>query len=406
MESRTWSTTIFPLLYGFRKIALLGIPSLAVLGLAGLAGWKWMRKCEATKMAVEAPTEDRDISDSANASKHVPDDAAGSTSAPFISSNDTEAERSDLVKPACTGLNTSTCDVTTQETAVRCDAQANLDNCESRSSSAVLPDDTSKACSDVAAPRSEPGSSVAGESPQRVEFRSERRSSRCARVQAVVNIPKHLVGRFIGRQGRNVKALRTESGGAYIYVDQVAAGDGPFVPCFVHGESAQVEEALRLISYKYPNINVPNDVGFRSWPGEEGSSGYDSSSPTDGVLDPPPSNPWVADLARVAPPPSPFHGMVTYIETLKKVWILPLDAHQFVEELHKSMNSSYLHTLPLPPTSPQANVGTFCAVGIDSSHWLRGVVLQTSPGGETCDVRLVDYGSCVVVPTTSLRPLR
>lgn len=413
MESRTWAA-IFPLLYGLRKIALIGIPSLAVIGLAGLAGWKWIRKSDtgsAIKLTNDGdpPKESQDVVDSVSGLKRTPDDASFSTSTSCI---ETGADAT-CAEPVQDRL---TCDSTSRETAACCDVQANLDSCELESSSVASSEDSCKDSTDVAVPRVLPGSSVAGESAstsQRVELRSEQRTFRCARVQAVVNIPKHLVGRFIGRQGRNVKSLRAESGGAYIYVDQGAAGEGPFVPCFVHGEQAQVEEALRLISYKYPNISVPSDLCARNWPGEETSSGYDSSSPTNGVRDPlanaaqdPPANPWAADLVRTTPPPSPFHGMVTYIESVKKVWILPLDATQHVEELHRDMNSTYLHTSPLPLTCPQANVGTFCAVGIDSSHWLRGVVLQISPDGQTCDICLVDYGSCVVVATTSLRPLR
>eukprot|EP00731_Ephydatia_muelleri_P022671 Em0015g254a len=371
----------------------------------------------ATELARDAPVENNDTVDSASVSKCTLDDASSLASTSFINCDERRAERSEadestVPRPDLDGSN--------GDSSPR-DAQAINDGHSPESSSIASSDSVClKAGPDngSAVPGDEPGSAAGERSApsSRVELRpeqqrdSERRTPQCSRVQAVVNVPKHLVGRFIGKQGRNVKALRAESGGAYIYVDQSAAGESPFVPCFVHGEPAQVEEALRLISYKYPNITVPSDYsgGARSlWPGDEVSSGYDSSSPIsqNGVRDYP-TNPWATCLARSAPPPSPFHAMVTYIETLKKVWVLPLDATHHLEELHKGMNSSYSHVPPLPQTFPQANVGTFCAVGIDGSHWLRGVVLQMNPAGQTCDVRLVDYGSCVVVAVSALRPLR
>lgn len=420
METRTWSA-ILPLLYGFRKFALLGIPSLAVLGLAGLAGWRWVRSggtSSATKLDGDAPKENNnDTLDTASVSKCTPDDASSLASTSFASSDERRTERSDtdkstVPKPELDGSNGD----------VQAGRDAERSSVASSDSVVCLkagPDNGS------AVPCDGPGSAVGERSTtpsSRAELvgseqqrDSERRAPQCSRVQAVVNVPKHLVGRFIGKQGRNVKALRAESGGAYIYVDQCVSGDGPFVPCFVHGEPAQVDEALKLISLKYPNIAVPGDYGggggARSrWPGDESSSGYDSgSSPTNqnqnGALECL-TNPWVACLAREAPPPSPFHAMVTYIETVRKVWVLPLEATQYLEELHKKMNASYSHTPPLPPACPQANVGTFCAVGIDGNHWLRGIVLQMNQDSQTCDVRLVDYGSCVVVAVSALRPLR
>ena len=233
-------------------------------------------------------------------------------------------------------------------------------------------------------------------------------TSRGHRIKVVVQIPKYAVGRFIGKQGRNIKSLMADSNGAYVYVNQKnLPEDVASVPCCIQGDFSQVEEALKIMAMKFPEIEIPSNF-------DNDTSGY--STPTSPFFASPSQNeiedPWSMELKPSSLPASPFYAMVSYIEGLNCIWLVPYESSSAVEELHQSM--SFIYSQPPGMGSPShlveqgdsSIVGKFCAVKVSDIHWLRGKVLDFGDDGVNYSVRLVDYGSSVIVPSLAVKPLR
>ena len=241
-------------------------------------------------------------------------------------------------------------------------------------------------------------------------------SSKKDRVRIQLQLPRDVIGRFIGKQGRNIKALMQESAGAYVYLNQKSVPkDAIIVPCTIQGTSKQVNEALAIIERKFPEINVADAL---------------VNSPSQGMLTPqappvfpiPPSSTvstasgalesWECELQPACIPTKSFSATVSYIESMCHVWIVPRDISKEIDELHRTMSYSYCysstlkHTLPLPSNSQTDLLGRFCAVRVSEIHWLRGRIVKFGDDMLTYEVQLVDYGSYVIVPPSSINPLR
>jgi hypothetical protein len=48
----------------------------------------------------------------------------------------------------------------------------------------------------------------------------------------------------------------------------------------------------------------------------------------------------------------------------------------------------------------------FCAVRVSNEYWLRGIVSRVIEDGNSCEIKLIDYGSSVIVSASSVKPLR
>lgn len=224
--------------------------------------------------------------------------------------------------------------------------------------------------------------------------------SSAQRVKITIQIPKDLVGRFIGKQGRNIKALMLESNGAHVYVNQRNLPTDPMsVPCYIQGSTSQVDEALKIISSKFPEIDPPDLVD---------AVHCTPISPLFGSP-PPDREMWMTELRPATVPSSPFHAVVTYIESLNRVWLVAYSSNKQLEELHQSMSYYYSYIIgssSVPHVEEGDLVGKHCAVKVSDIHWLRGHVTKLSDEGVNFEVRLVDYGSTVIVPPTAIKPLR
>ena len=111
---------------------------------------------------------------------------------------------------------------------------------------------------------SEPESPFSDASPQDFSFKRTptlpKPGSR-DRIKVTVQIPKDLVGRFIGKQGRNIKSLMVDSDGAHVYLNQKnLPKEAATVPCYIQGSSSQVNQALRIVEVKFPDIEIPNQL--------------------------------------------------------------------------------------------------------------------------------------------------
>ena len=236
------------------------------------------------------------------------------------------------------------------------------------------------------------------------------------RVRVILQLPKDLVGRFIGKQGRNIKALMADSNGAHVYVNQKnLPKDALIVPCTVQGTADQVEQALQIIDSKYPEVDVPMR-GRSSSIGGTGSEAtalhHSQESPLFSSVAQQERESWDTELQPAVVPSSPFKAMVSYIETLDRVWLVDYSKSSQLDDQHQSMSYTYCYAAVMrreglsSKDDDKALLGKYCAVRVSDIHWLRGKVTKLSDDGANFEVQLMDYGSTVLVPASAIRPLR
>ncbi|XP_009276529.1 PREDICTED: A-kinase anchor protein 1, mitochondrial isoform X1 [Aptenodytes forsteri] len=201
-----------------------------------------------------------------------------------------------------------------------------------------------------------------------------------------VEVPKELVGRLIGKQGRYMSFLRQASG-AKIYVSTLPYFRDSQV-CHIEGSPQQVEKVLSLIGKKFKELCLTNIYAL--------------------------------------PPPTPL----TLHSLLMTAWLfLPdgvtvevvvanqVDAgHMFLQQhthptfhvlrsLDQQMYACYsqpeIPTLPTP-----VEVGIICAApGLDGA-WLRAQVISYFEETNEVELRYVDYGGYDKVKIDTLRQIR
>ena len=225
------------------------------------------------------------------------------------------------------------------------------------------------------------------------------------RKRVMVQLPRDLVGRFIGKQGRNIKSLMEEANGAHVYVNQKnLPKDALIVPCTVQGTCEQVEQALKIIAVRYPELDLPSQL----------EKSFNTQQPLPSPLFGTPrlnGESWDNTLDPAQVPSAPFKAMVTYIESLSRLWIVSYDKSAELDEQHQSMSYTYCYAAATGNDSTYAGerdeslLKKFCAVRVSDIHWLRGQMAKLNEEGNY-EVLLVDYGSTVIVPHTSIRPIR
>ncbi|KFV75786.1 hypothetical protein N307_12387, partial [Dryobates pubescens] len=201
-----------------------------------------------------------------------------------------------------------------------------------------------------------------------------------------IEVPKELVGRLIGKQGRFMSFLRQASG-AKIYVSTLPYFHDSQV-CHIEGSMQQVEKVLSLIGKKFKELCLTNIYAL--------------------------------------PPPTPL----TLHSLLMTAWLfLPdgvtvevvvsnqVDAgHMFLQQhthptfhvlrsLDQQMSACYsqpeIPTLPTP-----VEVGIICAApGLDGA-WLRAQVISYFEETNEVELRYVDYGGYDRVKVDTLRQIR
>lgn len=201
-----------------------------------------------------------------------------------------------------------------------------------------------------------------------------------------IEVPKELVGRLIGKQGRFMSYLRQASG-AKIYVSTLPYFRDSQV-CHIEGTSHQVEKVLSLIGKKFKELCLTN-------------------------------------IYTIPPPmPLPLHSLLVSAwlflpdgVTVEVVVAHQVDAgHMFLQQhthptfhvlrsLDQQMFACYsqpeIPTLPTP-----VEVGIICAApGLDGA-WLRAQVISYFEETDEVELKYVDYGGYDKVKVDTLRQIR
>ncbi|XP_077098222.1 uncharacterized protein akap1a isoform X2 [Siphateles boraxobius] len=193
-----------------------------------------------------------------------------------------------------------------------------------------------------------------------------------------IEVPAHLVGRLIGKQGKFVNFLK-QSSGAKIYVSTL-----PFTQeiqiCHIHGSQQQVDDALSLIRKKFKDLDLSNCI------------------------------------------PLPCLPITTWLllpqDVFVEVIVSQMEAglHLFVQQ-HKHPSYQALPTLiqhmqlcysqPGCPSLPTpVEVGVVCAAPVTGSGWQRAQVIQYCIESGMAHIRYVDNGGYDTVNSATLRQIR
>nr|XP_020642480.1 A-kinase anchor protein 1, mitochondrial [Pogona vitticeps] len=210
-------------------------------------------------------------------------------------------------------------------------------------------------------------------------------SSKTELVIWEIEVPKHLVGRLIGKQGRYVSFLKQVSG-AKIYISTLPYTQD-FQICHIEGSQQNVDKALSLIGKKFKDLSLTN------------------------IYAPP-------------PPPLPLHSlpMTSWLMlpdgvTVEVIVVNQVNAgHLFVQQhthptfhvLRSLDQQMYLcYSQPGIPTMPTpVEVGVVCAApGVEGAWWRAQVVGYFKDTNEV-EIRYVDYGGYERVKIDTLRQIR
>ncbi|XP_073445820.1 A-kinase anchor protein 1, mitochondrial isoform X2 [Dendrobates tinctorius] len=199
-----------------------------------------------------------------------------------------------------------------------------------------------------------------------------------------VEVPKHLVGRLIGKQGRYVSYLK-ESSGAKIYISTLPYTQD-FQICHIEGSQQQVDRALSLIGKKFKELNLTN------------------------IYAPPPS------LALHSLPMTSWLMLPDGV-TVEVIVVNVVNAgHMFVQQhTHPTFHALrgldqqmfLCYSQPGVPTLPTpVEVGVICAAPAGDDAWWRAQVVAYYKDSEEVEIRYVDYGGYERVKTEVLRQIR
>lgn len=197
-----------------------------------------------------------------------------------------------------------------------------------------------------------------------------------------IEVPKHLVGRLIGKQGRYVSFLKQNSG-AKIYISTLPYTQ-EFQICHIEGLQQQVDKALSLIGKKFKDLDLTN------------------------LYAPPltlPSLPITSWL--LLPSGVTVEVIVVNIVSAGHIFVQQ-HTHPTYHALRSLDQQMFLcYSQPGTPALPSpAEVGVICAAPAVDGAWWRAQVISFYKETDEVEIRYVDYGGYDKVKIDSLRQIR
>lgn len=200
-----------------------------------------------------------------------------------------------------------------------------------------------------------------------------------------IEVPKHLVGRLIGKQGRYVSFLK-QSSGAKIYISTLPYTQ-EFQICHIEGTQQQVDKALALIGKKFKDLDLTNL--------------YAPPAPPLTL----PSLPMTSWL--LLPSGVTVEVIVVNIVSAGHVFVQQ-HTHPTYHALRSLDQQMFLcYSQPGTPALPSpAEVGVICAAPAGEGAWWRAQVITFYKESNEVEIRYVDYGGYDRVKIDSLRQIR
>uniref|UniRef100_A0A4W5LCN4 A kinase (PRKA) anchor protein 1b n=1 Tax=Hucho hucho TaxID=62062 RepID=A0A4W5LCN4_9TELE len=203
-----------------------------------------------------------------------------------------------------------------------------------------------------------------------------------------IEVPKHLVGRLIGKQGRYVSFLK-QSSGAKIYISTLPYTQ-EFQICHIEGSQQQVDKALSLIGKKFKDLNLTNLYAPPSLP---------LTMPSLPSL---PMTSWLLLPSGVT-----VEVIVVNIVSAGHLFVQQ-HTHPTYHALRSLDQQMFLcYSQPETPTLPSpAEVGVICAAPAVEGAWWRAQVISFYKETNEVEIRYVDYGGYDRVKIETLRQIR
>lgn len=200
-----------------------------------------------------------------------------------------------------------------------------------------------------------------------------------------IEVPKHLVGRLIGKQGRYVSFLKQNSG-AKIYISTLPYTQ-EFQICHIEGTQQQVDKALSLIGKKFKDLDLTNLY---------------AAPPPPLTLPSLPMTSWLLLPSGVT-----VEVIVVNIVSAGHVFVQQ-HTHPTYHALRSLDQQMFLcYSQPGTPALPSpAEVGVICAAPAVEGAWWRAQVITFYKETNEVEIRYVDYGGYDRVKIDSLRQIR
>ncbi|KAJ8383892.1 hypothetical protein AAFF_G00213550 [Aldrovandia affinis] len=200
-----------------------------------------------------------------------------------------------------------------------------------------------------------------------------------------IEVPKHLVGRLIGKQGRYVSFLK-QSSGAKIYISTLPYTQ-EFQICHIEGTQQQVDKALALIGKKFKDLDLTNLY---------------APPPLPLTLPSLPMTSWL-----LLPNGVTVEVIVVNIVSAGHVFVQQ-HTHPTYHALRSLDQQMFLcYSQPGTPALPSpAEVGVICAAPAVEGAWWRAQVISFYKDSNEVEIRYVDYGGYDRVKIDTLRQIR
>ncbi|CAK6976716.1 A kinase (PRKA) anchor protein 1b [Scomber scombrus] len=200
-----------------------------------------------------------------------------------------------------------------------------------------------------------------------------------------IEVPKHLVGRLIGKQGRYVSFLKQNSG-SKIYISTLPYTQ-EFQICHIEGTQQQVDKALSLIGKKFKDLDLTNLY---------------APPPPPLTLPSLPMTSWLLLPSGVT-----VEVIVVNIVSAGHVFVQQ-HTHPTYHALRSLDQQMFLcYSQPGTPALPSpAEVGVICAAPAVEGAWWRAQVITFYKETNEAEIRYVDYGGYDRVKIDSLRQIR
>ncbi|XP_052432479.1 A kinase (PRKA) anchor protein 1b [Carassius gibelio] len=200
-----------------------------------------------------------------------------------------------------------------------------------------------------------------------------------------IEVPKHLVGRLIGKQGRYVSFLK-QSSGAKIYISTLPYTQ-EFQICHIEGAQQQVDKALALIGKKFKDLDLTN------------------------LYAPPPPPLTLPSLPMTSWLLLP-NGVTVEVIVVNIVSAGHLFVQQHTHPTYHALRSLdqqmfLCYSQPgTPPLPSPVEVGVICAAPAVDGAWWRAQVISFYKDSTEVEIRYVDYGGYDRVKIDTLRQIR
>ncbi|TRY54113.1 hypothetical protein DNTS_031162 [Danionella cerebrum] len=200
-----------------------------------------------------------------------------------------------------------------------------------------------------------------------------------------IEVPKHLVGRLIGKQGRYVSFLK-QSSGAKIYISTLPYTQ-EFQICHIEGAQQQVDKALALIGKKFKDLDLTNLY---------------APPPPPLTLPSLPMTSWL-----LLPNGVTVEVIVVNIVSAGHVFVQQ-HTHPTYHALRSLDQQMFLcYSQPgTPPLPSPVEVGVICAAPAVDGAWWRAQVISYYKDSTEVEIRYVDYGGYDRVKIDTLRQIR